>query len=109
MEQKKLQEAIDAIDEGIIKAKENGGIDYVKHAKALQKKGNAYLKLEEFDKAIEMYNKALIENNDHGIKMSLQAAIKLKKDTADKKYVNPELAEEHREKGNQLFKDGSFP
>jgi stress-induced-phosphoprotein 1 len=71
MEQKKFDEAITLIDEGITKAKEAGGIDYVKHSKALQKKGNAYLKLEKFDEAIEMYGKALVENNDHGIKMSL--------------------------------------
>jgi stress-induced-phosphoprotein 1 len=72
MEQKKFDEAIETIDSGIAKAKETGsGIDYVKHAKALQKKGNAYAKKQMFDEAIEQYGKALIENNDHGIKMSL--------------------------------------
>lgn len=109
MEQKKYEEAIASIDEGIQKAKEGGGIDYVKHAKALQKKGNAYVKMEDFEKAIEMYQKALIENNDHGIKMSLQAATKMKKEKEDREYINPELAEQHREKGNELFKAGDFP
>jgi hypothetical protein len=35
MEQKKFEEAIALVDEGISKAKEAGGIDYVKHSKAL--------------------------------------------------------------------------
>lgn len=62
MEQKKFEEALTTIDEGIAKAKEYGVIDYVKHAKALQKKGNAYCKMEKFEEAIDMYQKALIEN-----------------------------------------------
>lgn len=76
MELKKNEEAIALLDEGIAKAREGGGIDYVKLAKALQKKGNAYSKMQKFDEAIEMYQQALIENNDHGIKMSLQQAQK---------------------------------
>ena len=74
METKKHDEAIQTIDDGIEKAREQGGIDYVKLSKALQRKGNALCSLKKYDEAIEVYNKALIENNDHGIKMSLQSA-----------------------------------
>lgn len=109
MEQKKHQEAIDLIDEGITKAKEGGMVEYVKLAKALQRKGNAYCKLELYDQAIEQYNKALVENNDHGIKMSLQGALKLQKEKADREYINPEIAEAHRNKGNDFFKEGKYP
>jgi len=33
----------------------------------------------------------------------------MKKDAEAKAYINPELAEEHRLKGNELFKEGKFP
>jgi len=65
--------------------------------------------LERFDESIETFSKALIENNDHGIKMSLINAQKQKKDKDAKDYINPELAEEHRLKGNDLYKEGKFP
>ena len=47
-----------------------------------------------------MYGKALVENNDHSIKMALTKAKKTKKDEEAKAYIDPEIAEEHRLKGN---------
>lgn len=41
--------------------------------------------------------------------MALNKAKQTKKDTEAKAYINPEKAEEHRQKGNELFKDGNFP
>ena len=41
--------------------------------------------------------------------MSLINAQKQKKDKDAKDYINPELAEEHRLKGNDLYKEGKFP
>lgn len=75
----------------------------------MQRKGNALVKMERYEEAVEVYQKALIENNDHGIKMSMLAAQKLMKDKANKEYINPEIAEEHRQKGNALFKEGKHP
>ena len=34
---------------------------------------------------------------------------KVKKDADAKAYLNPEIAEAHKAKGNQLFKDGQYP
>ena len=31
------------------------------------------------------------------------------KEAAAKAYINPEIAEQHKDKGNELFKDGKFP
>jgi stress-induced-phosphoprotein 1 len=67
------------------------------------------MKLGLFDEAIDQYQKALLENNDHGIKMSLQTAQKAKKDKEASEYINPEKAEEHRNVGNELFQKGDFP
>ena len=61
------------------------------------------------DEAIAQYQSALLENNDHGIKMGLLAAQKIQREEAAKAYINPEIAEEHRLKGNEFFKEGKFP
>jgi len=90
-------------------AREIGGVDYIKLSKAMQRQGNALVQLQRFDEALEILNKALIENNDHGIKMSIQNAQKAKKKCEDAAFVNPELAEEHRVKGNEFFKANEYP
>lgn len=56
-----------------------------------------------------MYGKALLENNDHGIKMGLQKAQKTKKEKQALDYISPEIAEEHRVKGNDCFKQNKYP
>jgi stress-induced-phosphoprotein 1 len=33
----------------------------------------------------------------------------LKKEKEDREYINPELSDQHKEKGNALFKENSFP
>jgi len=65
--------------------------------------------LKKYDESIECYNRALLENQDHGIKMALAKAQKEKKEEAGKAYLDAGLAEEHRVKGNELFKEGKFP
>lgn len=107
-EMKKFDECIKACDEGIETTK-GRPYDYVKLAKAIARKANALLQMGKVDESIEHYQKALLENNDHGIKMSLTKAQNIKKEQDAKAYINPEIAEQHREKGNELFKDGKFP
>ena len=41
--------------------------------------------------------------------MGLLAAQKAKRDTEALAYINPDIAEEHRQKGNALFKEGKYP
>jgi stress-induced-phosphoprotein 1 len=70
---KKYQECIGACDAAIEQSK-GGSYDYVKLAKAMRRKGNALVKMGQLDDGIEMFEKALLENQDHGIKMDLIAA-----------------------------------
>ena len=75
----------------------------------MARKGNALLQQKKYDESIAMYEKALVENQDHSIKMALTKAKKTKKDEEAKAYIDPEKAEEHRLKGNDFFKEGSYP
>ena len=107
-EMKDYDGCIDACDQGIETTK-GTNYDFVKLSKAIARKANALLQQKKFDECIEQYQKALLENQDHGIKMALQKAQKTKKDTEALAYINPEIAEQHRQKGNELFKEAKYP
>lgn len=83
--------------------------DYVKLAKVMARKANALLQQNKYDESIALYNKAMLEDNTHIIKMALNKAKETKKKQEALAYIDPELAEQHRQKGNELFKEGSYP
>lgn len=62
-----------------------------------------------FDEAVAAYDKALMEHSDHTYSIAKRDLLKIKKEYEDKNFINPELAEEHKEKGNDLMKEGKFP
>lgn len=104
---KDYEACIASCDVGINLAKE-GPYDYVKLSKAMARKANALLAQDKFDESIDLYNNALIENQDHGIKMGLQKAKKTKLEKQAKAYIDPVKAEEHRLKGNEFFKEAKW-
>lgn len=67
------------------------------------------LKLGNFEEAIDLFKSALLENNDPNIRDQLKKAEKQKLVDEEQKYLDPVKAEEHREKGNELFKVGDYP
>jgi len=81
----------------------------VKLGKAIGRKGNCKLAQGLFDEAIDLYKQSLLENNDANIKDQLKKAEKLKKEDEERKMIDPELAEELRKQGNELFEKGDFP
>jgi stress-induced-phosphoprotein 1 len=105
---KDFDKCIDACNDAIEQASK-GSYDYVKLGKAMSRKANALLQKGMFDESIEVYNKALLENNDHGIKMGLQKAQKIKKEREAKAYIDPAKAEEHKAAGSELYKKGEYP
>ena len=107
-EMKDYDKCIEACDEGIETTK-GTNYDFVKLSKAIARKANALLQQKKYDESIDQYQKALLENQDHGIKMALQKAQKAKKDADDLAYIDPVKAEEHRQKGNELFKEAKYP
>jgi len=83
--------------------------DFAKKGRAYGRIGFAYQELQDFEAAIEAFNKSLLENNDQRIKDALKNVTKLKEKLEAEKYLNPEIAEEHNIKANELYKAGKFP
>jgi stress-induced-phosphoprotein 1 len=87
----------------------SGYYDFKKLGKAYARKANALSKQNKFDESIEYYKKAMLEHNDFAFKEAMKKVEKVKKQTEDQAYIDPEKSEEHREIGNKLFKEGDFP
>ena len=51
----------------------------------------------------------MLEFNDYSIKEALKRVQKEKEKRDALAYINPEIAEEHKNKGNEFFKAGDFP
>ncbi|KAB7495336.1 Stress-induced-phosphoprotein 1 [Armadillidium nasatum] len=77
--------------------------DYKLISKALNRIGNAYKQLKDYRKAKTYFEKSLSEHRTPGTKEELQQ----KEERLS--YINPEKAEEEREKGNEDFKKGDYP
>jgi hypothetical protein len=50
----------------------------------------------------------LLEDGQPKIREELKKAQKIKKESEEKSYVNPELAEQSSEKGKEFFKAGKW-
>jgi stress-induced-phosphoprotein 1 len=83
--------------------------DFQKKGRAFGRIAFAYQEQGELDKAIEYFEKSLLENNDPRVKDALKSATDLKKKMETEKYLNPELAEEANIRGNDLYKAGKYP
>eukprot|EP00271_Cylindrocystis_brebissonii_P015448 TRINITY_DN38347_c0_g1_i1.p1 TRINITY_DN38347_c0_g1~~TRINITY_DN38347_c0_g1_i1.p1 ORF type:complete len:586 (+),score=186.26 TRINITY_DN38347_c0_g1_i1:283-2040(+) len=87
--------------------------DYKMVAKAYTRKGTAFVKIaktsQDYDLAIQAFNKALTEHRNPDTLKKLNEAEKAKKELEQQEYYNPELAEEEREKGNEFFKKHLYP
>ncbi len=60
------------------------------------------------EESIESYKKSLLENNVPKVRSSLKEVEWERQRRIDQAYINPELSEQHRDKGNQLFKESKF-
>ncbi|KAM1787762.1 hypothetical protein ACFX11_038125 [Malus domestica] len=87
--------------------------DFKMIAKALTRKGTAYVKMakcsKDFEPAIESFQKALTEHRNPDTLKKLNDAEKAKKDLEQQEYYDPKLADEEREKGNEYFKQQKYP
>lgn len=99
MEQKEYEKALEQCNTGIERAK-GKAYDYVKLAKVIARKAACLFNQGKIDESIETYKSALLEDNTFAIKDSLKKVEKAKKEAEAKAYLNPEIAETHKDKGN---------
>lgn len=103
-ERKEYQKVIDDCNHVI-----ENTFDFQKKGRAYGRIGFAYVEMGDLENAIESFNKSLLETNDHRIKEELKKVQKLKEKIEAERYINPEIAEENNNKGNEFYKAGKFP
>merc|ERR1712107_658553 len=106
-EMKNYAECISTCNKAIDVGRENRA-DFKHIAKALARMGNAYRKSGDFKNAKMAYEKALTEHRTPEYKLCLSEITVEMKKADEAAYVNPEIAEEEKQKGNELFKSGDF-
>lgn len=112
LEMGKYDECIKDCDRAVERGRELRS-DYKMVAKALTRKGTAFVKMaktsKDFLPAIEAFQKALTEHRNPDTLKKLNEAEKAKKELEQQEYFDPKLADEEREKGNQYFKEQKYP
>ncbi|ORX50065.1 chaperone activator Sti1 [Piromyces finnis] len=82
--------------------------DFKLIARAFHRIGNAYHKKGDFDNAIKFYNKSLAEHRTPQVLEVLRKTEKEKEEAAKLAYHDVAKADEARNQGNILFKEGKF-
>ncbi|KAA8500085.1 Hsp70-Hsp90 organizing protein [Porphyridium purpureum] len=90
-------------------AEQNLRTDYKIIARAYGRIGTAYSKQGKHEQAIAFFEKSLLEARDDKIQDKLLEARRAKREADEHEYINPELSQAAREKGNDLFKKGDYP
>lgn len=107
-EQAEYEKCIETCEKAIEIGRENKA-DYAVIAKALARIGNSYHKLKDLEKAMKFYDRSLAEHRNDDVLKKKKAIEKEFKDQERLKYINPELAEQEKNLGNDAFKKGDFP
>lgn len=110
IELKKFDEAMTVVEEAIARFRE---LDFSERspahlAKLFARKGRIFRLKDDLESAIKAYEDAQLEDHDDNAERELKELRKLKKDRDAQAYVDPAKADEHREKGNELFKKGEW-
>nr|AAB49720.1 transformation-sensitive protein homolog [Acanthamoeba castellanii] len=108
MEQKNYEECVNTCTEAI-EVGRRVFADYKLISRAFHRKGNAYMKMEKYAEAIDSYNRALTEHRNPDSLNALRKAEQLKKESEEKNYVNPEISQQEKEKGNDCFRNAQYP
>lgn len=106
-EQKDYEKCIKECEKGIEVGRENRA-DFKLISKAFSRIGNAYKKLENWKSAKTYYEKSLSEYRTPDVKTLLSEVEKKIKEEERKAYLDPAVAEEEKEKGNEYFKKGEY-
>ncbi|KDR14610.1 stress-induced-phosphoprotein 1 isoform X1 [Zootermopsis nevadensis] len=106
-EQKEYKKCIEQCEKAIEVGRENRA-DFKLISKAFTRIGNAHMKLGDLYSAKTAYEKSMSEFRTPEIKALLSDVQKKIKEEERKAYIDPVKAEEEKEKGNELFKNGDY-
>lgn len=107
-EQEEWDSCIATCEEAVEKGRE-ARADFKVIAKALARIGNVHLKREDLEKAITYYDHSLAEHRNPDIVKKKNEAQKKVKEKQRRAYIDPELAVQEKEKGNDFFKKADYP
>ena len=107
LESKNYTECVSTCNKAIDVGRENRA-DFKLIAKALARMGTAYRRSGDLKNAKMAYEKALTEHRTPDYRSCLSEIEKELKKAEEQAYVNPEIAEEEKKMGNELFKAGDF-
>lgn len=83
--------------------------DYKTIAKAFSRMGNSYSKEGDLPNALKHYNKSLTEHRTKETLGKVQDIEKQMKEKERLAYINPEISQEEKDKGNDFYKKGQYP
>jgi len=106
-ENKEYDKSVAGCKEAIRIGQENR-VDFATIAKLYLRMGNAYMQLKKYDDAIDAFNKSLIEQYTDQAKAALKKAEGVKKKMEEEAYLDKGKSLEHKEKGNEYFKNSKW-
>lgn len=104
MEQGDLDKAEKQCEEAIEKAREMRPTPFEDIAKFYVRWGKVYVKRKDLGRAIELWQTAQMEYSDKATERLIKTTMLEKKKQDKLAYVNPELAKEAKERGNDAFR-----
>jgi len=107
-EQKEYEKCIAECQTAVEIGRENRA-DFKLIAKALARAGNAYHKLNDLKNAVTFYSKSLSEHRDSDLVKKLVEVEKVLKEQERVAYINPDIANEEKQQGNNFFTKGDYP
>lgn len=104
----KHEECIKTCEEALSLARETrAGFEDI--AKIYAKMGNSYLKVNDYENAIEAYKASQVEHRTRPVAQQLKKAQELLEKKQKEEYLDPKKADEARERGAEFFRLQKYP
>uniref|UniRef100_A0A915D8R7 Stress-induced-phosphoprotein 1 n=1 Tax=Ditylenchus dipsaci TaxID=166011 RepID=A0A915D8R7_9BILA len=107
-EEGKYEDCIAECDKAVTVGRENRA-DFTNVAKAYARMANAHVKLGQLKEALGCFEKSVSEHRDPEVVKKYKQLEKEFKEKEKLAYINPEISEQEKNKGNEFFKKGEYP